>query len=270
MSGSLDGRVALVTGAARGQGRSHALALAREGADVVVCDLARDLATVPYGLASSGDLEATAAEVRRCGRRCLPAVVDVRELAAMEELAARARAELGAVDIVCANAGVISFGAAWQLTEQEWDEVLDTNLKGAWVTCRATVPAMVEAGRGGAIVLTTSAAGLKGYSGMAHYAAAKHGLIGLARTLAIELAPHSIRVNCVAPGGVRTPMGTNDAIHDHLASEPDAARGLTNLLPDLDLVEPEDVSAAVTWLVSDAARYVTGVVLPIDAGVQLR
>ena len=188
----------------------------------------------------------------------------------MEDLVARGTAELGRIDIVCANAGVISFGQSWQLEESQWDEVVDTNLKGAWATCRAAIPGMIAGGRGGAIVLTTSAAGLKSFSGMAHYSASKHGLIGLARTMAIELAPHRIRVNCVAPGGVRTPMGTNEAIQGHLAAEPDVARALTNLLPDLDLVEPEDVSAAVAWLVSDAARYVTGVVLPVDGGVQLR
>jgi SDR family mycofactocin-dependent oxidoreductase len=266
----LEGRVALVTGAARGQGASHAVALARAGADVVACDAVRDLPTVPYPLAAAAELERTAAAVRETGRRCCPAVADVRDLEAMERVVERAARELGPIDIVCANAGVISFGPSWQLTEQQWDEVVDTNLKGAWATCRAAVPRMIEAGRGGAVVLTTSAAGLKGYSGMAHYAASKHGLIGLARTLAIELAPHGIRVNCVAPGGVRTPMGTNQAIHDHLATESDAARALTSLLPELDLVEPEDVSAAVCWLVSDAARTVTGVVLPVDAGVQLR
>jgi SDR family mycofactocin-dependent oxidoreductase len=270
LSDSLTGRVALVTGAGRGQGRVHAVALARAGADIVACDVAADLSTIPYSLARPGDLHSTAEAVREAGRRCLATVADVRDLAAMEDLVARGTAELGQVDVVCANAGVISFGKSWQLTEAQWDDVLETNLKGAWATCRAAIPGMIEAGRGGTIVLTTSAAGLKGFGGMAHYAASKHGLIGLARTMAIELAPHRIRVNCVAPGGVRTPMGTNEAIHGHLAAEPDAARALTNLLPDLDLVEPEDVSAAVVWLVSDAARYVTGVVLPVDAGVQLR
>ena len=270
MSDALTGRVALVTGAGRGQGRSHAVALARAGADVVACDLAAGLPTVPYALSTADDLEQTASAVREVGRRCLTVVADVRDVEAMEGVLERGLAELGGVDVVCANAGVISFGPSWQLTEQQWEEVLDTNLKGAWATCRAAIPHMIAAGRGGAIVLTTSAAGLKGFSGMAHYSASKHGLIGLARAMAIELAPHHIRVNCVAPGGVRTPMGTNEAIHEHLAGEPETARSLTNLLPDLDLVEPEDVSAAVVWLASDAARYVTGVVLPVDAGVQLR
>jgi SDR family mycofactocin-dependent oxidoreductase len=270
LSDSLTGRVALITGAGRGQGRSHAVALARAGADVVACDVAADLSSIPYGLSTPEDLERTAEAVRQAGRRCLTVVADVRDLRAMEDLVARGTVELGRIDIVCANAGVISFGQSWRLAESEWDQVLGTNLKGAWATCRAAIPGMIEAGRGGAIVLTSSAAGLKGFSGMAHYSASKHGLIGLARTMAIELAPYHIRVNCVAPGGVRTPMGTNDAIQGHLAAEPEAARALTNLLPDLDLVEPEDVSAAVAWLVSDAARYVTGVVLPLDGGLGLR
>jgi SDR family mycofactocin-dependent oxidoreductase len=265
----LEGKVALVTGAGRGQGRSHALALARAGADVVACDRSADLASVPYPLSTPDDLEETAAGVRAAGRHCLVAVADVRELASMEEVVAAAREELGGLDIVCANAGIISFAASWQLTEAQWDDVVGTNLKGAWVTCRAAIPAMLDQGPGGTIVLTTSAAGLRGYAGMSHYAASKHGVVGLARTLAIELAPHGIRVNCVAPGGVRTVMGESEAVRAHLAAHPDAARALTNLLP-VDLVEPEDVSAALIWLCSDEARHVTGVVLPIDAGVQLR
>jgi SDR family mycofactocin-dependent oxidoreductase len=270
LNDSLTGRVALITGAGGGQGRSHAEALARAGADIVACDVAADLSTIPYTQSTAEDLDRTAEAVRQVGRRCLSVVADVRDVRAMDDLVARGTAELGPIDIVCANAGVISFGRSWQLTELQWDEVLGTNLKGAWATCRAAIPGMIEAGRGGVIVLTASTAGLKGFSGMAHYSASKHGLIGLARAMAIELAPYQIRVNCVAPGGVRTTMGTSEAIQSHLDAEPDAARALTNLLPDVDLVEPEDVTAAVAWLVSDAARYVTGVVLPVDAGVQLR
>jgi NAD(P)-dependent dehydrogenase (short-subunit alcohol dehydrogenase family) len=183
----------------------------------------------------------------------------------MEEIVARADAELGAVEIVCANAGVISFGPSWQLSEAQWDEVVDSNLKGAWLTCRATVPAMIQRGRGGCVVLTSSAAGLRGYSGFAHYVAAKHGVVGLMRSLAIELAPHRIRVNCVHPGGVRTAMGLSEAMQRQLAVDPHASRSLGAQLP-IDLVEPEDVSAAVVWLASDAARYVTGVSLPVDGG----
>lgn len=266
---SLEGRVALVTGAGRGQGRSHALAFAREGADVVAVDRAADVDQAPYPMSTVADLEETAVAVRETGRHCLVAVADVRDLAAMEEVVSTCCQELGGLDILCANAGIISFGATWELTEAQWVGVVDTNLKGAWATCRAAIPAMLAQGSGGSIVLTASAAGLRGYPGMAHYVASKHGVVGLARTLAIELAPHRIRVNCVAPGGVRTVMGENEAMRSHLAANPDAARALTNLLP-VDLVEPEDVSAAVVWLCSEAARNVTGAVLPVDAGVQLR
>jgi SDR family mycofactocin-dependent oxidoreductase len=261
-------RVALVTGAARGQGRAHALALARAGADVVACDLAADQRTVPYGLATESDLDDTACAVRAAGRRCTTVRADAASVEQMAEAVARAD-ELGALELVCANAGVISFGRSWELTEAQWDQVVATNLKGVWATCRAAIPGLIERGRGGSIVITGSAASLRGYPGISHYAAAKHGVIGLMRTLAIELAPHRIRVNCVLPGGVRTPMGTGEAMQGWLAAEPDASRALTALLP-VDVVEPEDVSAAVAWLASDAARFVTGVVLPVDAGVLLR
>lgn len=261
-------RVALVTGAGRGLGRAQAVALARGGADVVACDLAADMTTVPYHLATEADLEETVRAVRSSGRRCLPVRADAASVAQMEGAVARA-GELGELAVVCATAGVISFGHSWELSEAQWDEVVTTNLKGVWATCRAAVPALIERGRGGSIVITGSAASLRGYPGIAHYAAAKHGVIGLMRSLAIELAPHRIRVNCVLPGGVRTPMGTADAMQRWLAAEPDASRALTALLP-VDLVEPEDVGAAVAWLASDAARSVTGTVLPVDAGVQLR
>jgi SDR family mycofactocin-dependent oxidoreductase len=261
-------RVALVTGAARGQGRAHALALARAGADVVACDLAADQPTVPYRLATESDLDETACAVREAGRRCTTVRADAASVEQMAEAVARAD-ELGALEVVCANAGVISFGSSWELTEAQWDQVVATNLKGVWATCRAAIPGLLERRRGGAIVITGSAASLRGYPGISHYAAAKHGVIGLMRSLAIELAPHRIRVNCVLPGGVRTPMGSAEAMQGWLATEPAASRALTAMLP-LDVVEPEDVSAAVAWLASDAARFVTGVALPVDAGVQLR
>jgi len=264
----LSASVALVTGAGRGQGRAHAVALARAGADIVACDVAADQPTVPYGLATAADLEETARAVREAGRRCVALPADAASVPRMEEAVAAA-AELGTLDVVCANAGVISFGRAWELSEAQWDQVVATNLRGVWATCRAAIPGMIERRRGGSIVIAGSAASLRGYPGIAHYAAAKHGAIGLMRSLAIELAPHRIRVNCVLPGGVRTPMGTADAMRDWLAGEPEASRALTSLLP-IDLVEPEDVSAAVAWLASDAARFVTGVALPVDAGVQLR
>jgi SDR family mycofactocin-dependent oxidoreductase len=266
---TLTEKVALVTGAARGQGRAHAVALARAGADVAVCDVAHPLPTIPYALGTPDELAETVRLVEAEGRRCLTAVVDVRDGAALEELVEQAVADLGRLDILVANAGVISYGSAWELSEEQWDEVLGVNLTGVWKSCRAAVPAMLDRGEGGAIVITASTASVKGLAGMSHYAAAKHGCVGLARSLALELAPHRIRVNCVAPGGVRTPMGTNTAMRELLDQDPALAASLTAALP-VDLVEPEDVSAAVVWLCSDAARQVTGTVLPLDAGTLLR
>jgi SDR family mycofactocin-dependent oxidoreductase len=266
---TLTDRTALVTGAARGQGRAHAVALARAGADVAVCDVAHGLPTIPYALGTPDELAETVRLVEAEGRRCVTAVVDVRDGAALEELVEQVVAELGRLDILIANAGVISYGPAWELSEEQWDEVLGVNLTGVWKSCRAAVPAMLARGEGGAIVITASTASVKGLAGMSHYAAAKHGCVGLARSLALELAPHRIRVNCVAPGGVRTPMGTNTAMQELLDQDPALAASLTAALP-VDLVEPEDVSAAVIWLCSDAARQVTGTVLPLDAGTLLR
>lgn len=263
----LNGRVALVTGAARGQGRAHAVALARAGWEVIACDLCRDQPTVPYALARPEDLEDTARFVRDTGRRCVAFQADAANLPQMEAAVERA-GELGALEVVCANAGVISFGRSWELSEAQWDQVLTTNLKGIWATCRAAIPVLLARGRG-SIVVTGSAASLRGYPGISHYAAAKHGAVGLVRTLAMELAPHRVRVNCVLPGGVRTPMGTSAEMQEWLAAEPDASRALSTLMP-VDLIEPEDVSEAVVWLASDSARFVTGAVLPVDAGTQLR
>jgi NAD(P)-dependent dehydrogenase (short-subunit alcohol dehydrogenase family) len=244
------------------------VALAAAGADVVACDRCRDVPAVPYALGTAEDLEETARLVRAAGRRCVAVRADAASVPEMEEAAARA-ASLGDLRVVCANAGVIGFGRTWELGEEQFDEVVRTNLRGVWATCRAALPRLLAHGRGGSVVVTGSAASLRGYPGIAHYAAAKHGVLGLVRSLAMELAPRGVRVNCVLPGAVRTPMGESEALRAWLAAEPEAARALAALLP-VDAAEPEDVSAAVVWLASDAARLVTGAVLPVDAGVQLR
>ena len=264
----LAGRVAMVTGAGRGQGRAQAVAMAQAGADIVCCDLCHDQPSVPYRLSAPEDLEETARLVREAGRRCLVQQADAASVEQMEAVVAVA-SPLGGVDVVCANAGVINFGRAWELSEAQWDQVIATNLKGAWATCRAAIPGMIERDRGGSVILIGSAASLRGYPGISHYAAAKHGLVGLMRSLAMELARHRIRVNCVLPGGVRTFMGTAEAMQAWLQAEPDSSRALAPFMP-VDLVEPEDVAAAVVWLASDAARLVTGVAVPVDGGVQLR
>lgn len=271
---ALRGKVALVTGAARGQGRAHALALARAGADVVACDVAAQLATAPYPLATPADLEETGRQVEALGRRCLRARVDVRDGEGMAALARRAAAELGGLDVVVANAGMISYGPLLELSRAQWDEVVGVNLTGVWQTCRAAVPVLRD---GGAVVVIASTAGLRGVANIGHYAAAKHGVIGLARSLAIEVAPHGIRVNVLAPSTVRTPIVLNQATYtlftggDEQATLEDALPAFQRLnkLP-VPWIEPEDVAAAVVWLASDQARHVTGAVIPVDAGALLK
>jgi (+)-trans-carveol dehydrogenase len=273
--GSLDGKVALITGAGRGQGRSHALALAREGADIIAVDVCADaVETVGYGLASAGDLDETSAGVAATGRRAVKAVADVRDLAQLQAAVAAGLDELGKIDIVCANAGIGSWALSWEMTEQQWKDMIDVNLTGVFNTVRAALPSMVERGEGGCLVLTSSTAGLIGYLHTAHYTAAKHGVIGLTKVLAQELGPHRIRVNAVCPTSVNTPLVVNAETFSLFAPDvpnpgPDDVReafAALNILPDVPWIEPEDVSAAVLWLCSDAARFVTGVALPIDAG----
>lgn len=264
--GRLDGKVALVTGGARGQGRSHAVTLAREGADIVVCDLVGQIDTVPYPMSNPDDLAETVRLVEELDRRCVAQEADVRSLSQMEAVAEQAVTELGKIDILLANAGIFSLSeSTWELTEQQWQDTIDVNLTGVWHACRAVVPSMIAAGNGGAIVITSSTAGIKGIGGAAHYVASKHGVVGLMRTLAVELAPHMIRVNTVHPTGVNTPMINNEAIGEWFSRDPSAAAALANLLP-VEQVEPFDISNAILWLVSDEARYVTGVTLPVDAG----
>lgn len=274
--GRLEGKVALITGGARGQGRSHALTFAREGAEIVVCDVADDLPTAPYPLASAEDLADTARMVEDLGRRCLAVKADVRDGEAMRGVVERAISEFGRVDVLVANAGIESFGSAWELTDEQWDEMISVNLTGVWKSCRAVIPHMIER-RSGVVLMTSSIAGLKGLANQAHYCAAKHGVVGLMRSLAIELAPHGIRVNTVHPSSVDTPIIKNQAMYTLFSGgNPDAtleevtpAFRELNLL-DVPWMEPQDVSNAMLWLASDEARYVTGVTLPVDAGLMAK
>jgi SDR family mycofactocin-dependent oxidoreductase len=271
--GKLDGKVALITGGARGQGRSHALTFAREGAEIIVCDVAEGLPTVPYPLASAGELADTARMVEDLGRRCLAVQADVRDSEGMRGVVERAVSEFGRIDILLANAGIESFGTAWELTDEQWDEMIAVNLTGVWKSCRAVAPHMIER-RAGVILLTSSIAGLKGLANQAHYCAAKHGVVGLMRALAIELAPHGVRVNTVHPSSVDTPIIKNQAMYTLFSGgKPDAtleevtpAFRALNLL-DTPWIEPQDISNAMLWLASDDARYVTGATLPVDAGL---
>lgn len=269
--GKLDGQVVVITGGARGQGRSHAVRLAQEGADIVVCDIAGPLASVPYPLADVGDLDQTVKLVEEQDRRCIALKADVRDTTQMGAVADRAMSEFGRIDVLLANAGILSLSdTSWDLTDEQWDEMIGVNLTGAWKACRAVIPHMLAGGRGGSIVITSSIAGLKGVAGCTHYTAAKHGTVGLMRTLARELAPSYIRVNTIHPTGVDSPMSNNEFFGTWLAEHQelgDAMRG--NMMP-VDSLPMADVSAVIAWLVSDEAKWVTGATLPVDAGFLLK
>jgi (+)-trans-carveol dehydrogenase len=274
---SLEGKVALITGAARGQGRSHAVCLAERGADVIVVDIAHQIETTPYPLATPDDLEETGRLVKALGRGALVRQVDVRDAAALVEVVADGVRDFGSLDIVCANAGVSQPPRpAWETTEEEWQDVLDVNLTGVWKTIKAAVPPMLAAGRGGSIVITASSTSFRPRPNLGAYSASKNALTGLTRSLALELAPHRIRVNTVNPTSVATDMFLSDRIYrlfcpeiEHPTLEDAKERFLSlNALP-VPWVEPIDVSRAVAWLASDEARYVTGITLPVDAGATI-
>jgi len=274
--GRVQDRVALITGAARGQGRSHALRLAEEGAHIVALDMMADIDTIPYGMAKEADLAETASLVEERGRRVLTARADVRDQASLDEAVTACLNEFGHIDIVCANAGVLSYGRGHELTDRQWQDVIDIDLAGVWRTLKAVVPPMKDARQGGSIILTSSMAGAKGMHNMAHYAAAKHGVIGLMRSFAAELARSKIRVNSVLPASVNTDMIHNDATYRIFRPDlqdpslDDAMVGFTHVHPmGVPWIEPLDVSNAVLFLASDEARYITGTALPIDAGYLL-
>ena len=269
--GKLDGKVAFITGGARGQGRSHAVRLAQEGADIITIDLCGQIPTVPYPMSTPADLEQTVKEVEAEGRRIVARQGDVRDPSAMREVFEEGTAKLGPVDIVLANAGIGPLSP--EPTDDDWHDVIGVNLSGVYQTVRVAIPSMIERNQGGAIVITSSTGGLIGVAsnapGMLGYTAAKHGVIGLMRCWANYLAPYSIRVNAVAPTGVRTPMTVNDSLADLFEREPGIAAGMQNALP-VDMVEALDISNAILWLVSDEARYVTGITVPVDAGMLVR
>ncbi|OHV06656.1 mycofactocin-coupled SDR family oxidoreductase [Mycobacterium talmoniae] len=270
--GSLAGKVAFITGVARGQGRSHAERLAADGADIIGVDICADIASNGYPMASREELDETVALVEAAGGKMVGAVADVRDFHQLKAALDAGVQHFGRLDIVCANAGIASM-AFRELTLDEdleqWTDVLNVNLVGAFHTAKAAIPHLIAGERGGSIVFTSSTAGLRGFGGLQGgglgYAASKHGLVGLMRTLANALAPHSIRVNTVHPTAVNTMMAVNPAMTSFLENYPDGGPHLQNPLP-VQLLEPEDISAAIAYLVSDEAKYVTGVTFPVDAG----
>ena len=274
MGGRVENKVAVITGAARGQGRTHAVRLAEEGADIIAVDICGPVEGVGYPASTSDDLAETVALVQKHGRRAVAREADVRNFEELRGAVADGVAELGRLDIVCANAGIATFGQALDLSEDSWQTMIDVNLTGVWHTVKAAVPHIIEGDRGGSVILTSSAAGLKGFMNCGHYTAAKHGVVGLMRTLTGELAPHRIRVNTIHPTNVRTTMFLNEDTYHLFApavvnpTQDDVIDVATmmNYLP-IPWVDPEDISAAVLFLASDDARYITGVALPIDAGL---
>jgi SDR family mycofactocin-dependent oxidoreductase len=274
MSGNLEGKVALITGAARGQGRSHAIRLAEDGADIIAIDIARQIASVPYPMATPEDLEITRKEVDALGRRVFTAQADIREFEALKKAVDAGVAELGRLDIIIANAAISTVSLHDEDPITEFVDTVMTNLTGTRHTIHAGVQYLIDQGDGGAIVITSSTQGLTGRGGngsgaMDGYVAAKHGVVGLMRSWANWLAPHSIRVNTVHPTGVNTPMIMNEPVGELVNSSPEIANAMSNLLP-IPVLEASDISDAVAWLVSDQAKYVTGVTLPVDAGFTVK
>lgn len=271
-----DGKVAFITGAARGQGRSHAVRLAEEGADIIALDIADGLTWNIAPPATEEDLAETARRVEALDRRIVASKVDVRDLAGVTAAVENGVAELGRLDIVVANAGSWTFGLSHEIAEEEWRDTIDVVLTGVWHTCKAVIPTLVEQRTGGAIIMTSSAVALKAAQNLSHYTAAKHGVVGLMKTLALELAPHSIRVNTIHPGAVNTDLIHNKATYDLFA--PDVAEPGKELIAErmstltalpVPWVESADISNAVLFLASDQARYITGASLPVDAGTSL-
>jgi SDR family mycofactocin-dependent oxidoreductase len=268
MSGVLDGKVALVTGAAHGQGRATALALARAGARIAALDVAKPLDYPSYGMGTGADLAALAREIEGLGHEAATYAADVRDDDAVSAAVADALGRFGRIDVLFNNAGICAYGLAHELTESAWDAMIDINLKGAWIVARRVIPAMI-AQRSGVIVNNSSVAGLRGMNRLSHYAASKWGLVGLTKSWAIELAPHGVRVVSIHPTGVNTPMNDGLAAMEGMTPREIAERSAGNLLP-VPWIEPEDVAEAVVWLASPSARFVTGAQIVLDAGLLTR
>lgn len=269
---TLEGKVALVTGAGRGQGRAHAVTMARNGADVIAVDIAHDMETVEYPLATAGDLALTAKLVEEQGQRVISMQADVRSQEQLDEAVKAGLERFGRIDILIANAAVNSLKPFWEFTESEWGNVIDTNLSGVWRSAKAVAPHMIER-QAGAIVMTASVNAIDPGGRYAHYVSAKHGVIGLMRNVALELAPHGIRCNAICPGAIDTGMMNFQRIYDMFAGHEGGTRDDMlkagknfHALKDTGILDPQVIANAALWLVSDGSAAVTGVALPVDAG----
>lgn len=278
MAGRVDGKVAFITGAARGQGRSHAVRLAQEGADIIAIDVCKAFDGSPAPGATPEDLAETADMVKNLDRRIVTEIVDVRDFEAMKAVVDSGVEQLGRLDIVVANAGIGSTGVKLhKMADPLWQETIDVNLSGVWKTVKAAVPHMLAGGRGGSVIITSSVGGLKAYPQVGHYVTAKHAIVGLMRTFAVELGQHSIRVNTVHPTNVCSPLLMNEPTYRLFRPDlenpgPDDLAVVCQMMHILPIpwVDPADISNAVLFLASDEARYITGVTLPVDAGSLLK
>jgi SDR family mycofactocin-dependent oxidoreductase len=275
--GPLEGRVAFITGAARGQGRAHAIRLANDGADIIAVDICRAVSdTVTYPLGSSEELAETVQAVEATGRKVLAREVDIRDLAALQKVVADGVEQFGRLDVVVANAGVLSWGRLFEMSEEQWDTVIDINLNGTWKTIRAAVPAMIEAGNGGSIIIVSSSAGLKATPGNGHYSASKHGLVALTNALAIEVGEFGIRVNSIHPYSIETPMVEKKAMMDLFTKHPNYVHSFSPMPYQpvnhqgkkglMEFMMPEEVSDVVAWLAGDGSATISGSQIAVDRG----
>ena len=275
--GPLDGRVAFITGAARGQGRAHAVRLANDGADIIAIDICAPISdTITYPMPTSEDLAETVRAVEATGRKVLAREVDIRDLAAQQQVVADGIEQFGRLDIVVANAGVLSWGRIFEMSEEQWDTVIDVNLNGTWRTIRAAVPAMIEAGNGGSIIIVSSSAGTKATPGNAHYSASKHGLVALTNALAIEAGEFGIRVNSIHPYSIDTPMVEKEAMIEVFGKWPNFIHSFSPMPYHpvnhegkkglQEFMTPEEVSDVVAWLASDGSATISGSQIAVDRG----
>jgi SDR family mycofactocin-dependent oxidoreductase len=273
--GMLDGKVVFITGGSRGQGRAHAVASAREGADIVMIDVTEETPSHPktdYGLATAADMAATVTEIETLGRDILAVPADVRSQSDMDEAVARGIAAFGKIDVMIANAGIVTYAPFWEIAEDSWNEMIDVNLSGVWRSAKAVAPHMIER-QMGSVVLISSVNGVEAGATYAHYTAAKHGVLGLMRTMALELAPHGVRCNAILPGAIFTRMTEHQEAYDRFAGHPGGTR--EDLIPagrrysalkGTSFLSPEDIANAALFLNSSLASSMTGICLPVDGG----